>query len=122
MAPAASGQSSSAIPYITGDRSRQDMISQYLNKAAFAQNPIGTMGTLGRNIFEGPGFANVDLGLAKRFRITERVATTFRFESFNALNHPNFDLPTGSLSSGNFMKITTAYDPRILQFALRTTW
>jgi outer membrane receptor protein involved in Fe transport len=109
-------------PNIMGEQSRGAMVSQYLNRAAFAPNPIGTLGTLGRNIFEGPGFANVDLGLAKHFQITERVTTTFRFETFNAFNHPNFDLPNATLSSGNFMKITTAYDPRILQFALRMTW
>jgi hypothetical protein len=80
------------------------------------------MGTLGRNIYEGPGFSNIDLGLAKHFRITERITTTFRFEAFNSLNRTNFDLPTATLNSGNFMKITTAADPRILQFALRTTW
>jgi len=109
-------------PNITGDRSRGAEVSQYLTKTAFAPNPIGTIGTLGRNTFEGPGFANVDLGLAKHFRLTEHVTTTFRFETFNALNHPNLDIPTTSLSSGNFMRITNAYTPRILQFALRTTW
>jgi hypothetical protein len=109
-------------PYFTGDRPRGAEVSQYLDRTAFAPNPIGTMGTLGRNTFEGPGFANVDLGLAKHFRLTERVTTTFRFETFNTLNHPNLNVPTASLSSGNFMKITSAYDPRILQFALRTTW
>jgi hypothetical protein len=109
-------------PNITGDRSRGAEVSQYLAKNAFAPNPIGTIGTLGRNTFEGPGFANVDLGLAKHFRLTEHVTTTFRFETFNALNHPNLDIPTTSLSSGNFMRITNAYTPRILQFALRTTW
>jgi hypothetical protein len=109
-------------PNLPGDRSRGDMLAQYLNKAAFAANAIGTMGTLGRNTFEGPGYANVDLGLAKRFQIAERIAATLRFENFNALNRPNFDIPTASLSSGNFMRITTAYDPRILQFALRMTW
>jgi outer membrane receptor protein involved in Fe transport len=109
-------------PYFSGDRTRAEQVTQWLNKTAFAPNPLGTFGTLGRNIFEGPGYANIDLGLAKDFRITERFTTTFRFETFNALNHPNFDLPTATLNSGNFMKITRAYDPRILQFALRTTW
>ena len=98
------------------------MVAEYLSRTAFAANPIGTMGTLGRNTFVGPGYANVDLGLAKRFQITERVATTFRFETFNALNRPNLDIPTAALNSGNFMRITIASDPRILQFALRMTW
>jgi hypothetical protein len=109
-------------PNIAGDRSRGEMVAEYLSRAAFAPNPVGTMGTLGRNTFVGPGFSNVDLGLAKRFQFTERIATTFRFETFNALNRPNLDVPTAALNSGNFMRITSAADPRILQFALRTTW
>ena len=89
---------------------------------SLAQNALGTYGTLGRNTFEGPGYANVDLGLAKDFRVTERFTATFRFEAFNAFNRVNLNVPTSTVTSGNFMRITSAYDPRILQFALRTTW
>jgi hypothetical protein len=38
---------------------------------------------------------------------------------FNSLNHANFNLPAASRTSGTFMQITTAGDPRILQLALR---
>ena len=109
-------------PDLSDNRLRGQVIAQYLNKAAFAPNALGTFGTLGRNTFEGPGFANVDLGAAKDFKITERLTTTFRFEAFNVFNRVNPDLPSSSVSSGNFMQITRAYDPRILQFALRMVW
>lgn len=109
-------------PNLADGRPRGQVITQYLNKAAFAPNALGTYGTLGRNTFEGPGFANVDFGLAKNFKITERLTTTFRFEAFNAFNRVNLDVPTASASSGNFLQITRAYDPRILQFALRLVW
>ena len=109
-------------PNISGDRPRGQIINEWLRKTAFVPNALGTFGTLGRNTFEGPGYANVDLGLAKDFRVTERVAVTFRFEAFNAFNRVNLNLPSASQSSGTFMRITSAYDPRILQFALRTTW
>jgi hypothetical protein len=46
----------------------------------------------------------------------------FRFEVFNTLNHANFGIPSGSLSSANFLRITSAADPRILQMALRFSW
>lgn len=55
----------------------------------------------------------------KTFNITDRVRTQFRFEAFNALNRANFNLPDGNRSSGNFGRITSAQDPRILQLALR---
>ena len=110
-------------PYVSGNRSRTDMIAQYLNKAAFAPNALGTFGNQGRNRFRGPGLANVDLGLHKNFRITERVNTQFRFETFNSFNKVNLNSPTSAQNSGNFMRITsTIGDPRILQFALRLSF
>ncbi len=107
-------------PYALGDdRPRGEQILEYLNKGAFAPNALGTYGTLGRNTFRGPGYANVNLGLHKRFPITEELAAQFRFEMFNAFNRVNLVNPTSTLTSANFMRITDAGDPRILQFALR---
>jgi hypothetical protein len=37
-------------------------------------------------------------------------------------NHVNFGPPTVSLNSSNLGKITTAGDPRIMQFALKFTF
>jgi hypothetical protein len=48
---------------------------------------------LGRNIFQGPTYWNLDLGISKGFQISERVRLTFRTEMFNALNHANFRNP-----------------------------
>ena len=109
-------------PYFEGDRTRAQVTTEYLRKAAFAPNALGTFGTLGRNVFIGPGYANVDLGMAKAFAMSERVKALLRFEAFNSLNRANFNLPTAAQNSGNFMRITTAQDPRILQLAMRLTW
>jgi hypothetical protein len=35
------------------------------------------------------------------------------------LNHPNFGLPNGNLSSATFGTITSAFDPRILQASMK---
>ena len=75
-----------------------------------------------RNQFRGPGFASLDAGLFKKFVIHERLSATLRFEAFNALNHPNLTVPSASVTGSNFLKITSAYDPRILQLALRLAW
>jgi outer membrane receptor protein involved in Fe transport len=109
-------------PYISGDRTRGQEIAAWLNPAAFQVNAIGTFGTLGRNTFRGPGFASLDAGLFKKFVIHERLSATLRFEAFNALNHPNLMPPSASVTGSNFLKITSAYDPRILQLALRLAW
>ena len=104
---------------IAGDRSRNDRVTEYLRRSSFVPNAIGTFGSIGRNTFYGPGLANVDLGLAKDFRASDRLATTFRFEAFNALNRVNLELPVGTQNNGNFMRITSTNSPRVLQLALR---
>ncbi len=104
---------------IDGNRSRNDIVTEYLRKSVFRPNALGTFGTIGRNTYYGPGLANVDFGLAKDFRVNERFTTTFRFEAFNALNRVNLGNPTSALNNGNFMRITAANPPRVLQLALR---
>ena len=44
----------------------------------------------GFNSFRGPGVRDFDLSLSRKFRVNERVSFTLRAESFNLLNHPNF--------------------------------
>lgn len=104
------------------DRSRGETILEYLNKDAFDNNFTGYYGNLERNVFRKPGYANVDLGLHKKFPVTEEAAIQFRFEMFNVFNNVNLNGPTTSMTSGNFMRITSAQEPRILQFALRFDW
>ncbi len=47
----------------------------------------------GRNLAQGPNFWNLDSGLFKNFKISERFNVQFRAEAFNVLNHPNFENP-----------------------------
>jgi outer membrane receptor protein involved in Fe transport len=109
-------------PDLGDGRTRGEQIAQYMDKAAFAPNALGTFGNLGRNTFRGPGFANWDFGLFKRFQLTESLGLTYRFEAFNALNRPNLGLPVSARNNVNFMRITSASDTRVLQMALRMTW
>jgi outer membrane receptor protein involved in Fe transport len=109
-------------PYISGSRSRGAQIAEWLNPAAFTTNALGTFGNVGRNVFIGPGYAATDLALQKNFQVIERASIEFRAEAFNAFNRVNLQNPTGDLLSGNFMVINAAFDPRILQFAVRVKW
>jgi len=72
-----------------------------------------------RNEVRGPGYGNVDLSMLKTFKMSERWATQFRAECFNAFNHTNFGLPVNDLNSPTFGQILTAASPRVLQFALK---
>jgi len=51
-----------------------------------------------KGLFDGPSYWSVDMSLAKRQRITERLSAEFRAESFNTLNHPVFAQPATSVS------------------------
>jgi hypothetical protein len=52
----------------------------------------------GRNFVLGPSFWNLDSGLSKNFKMTERVNLQFRAEFFNILNHVNFENPRNATS------------------------
>lgn len=92
---------------------------QWFNTAAFAFPAPGTFGDAGRNILDGPGFQNVNLSLVKNTHFTERVNLQFRAEAFNFFNHPNFNLPDNFLGSPTFGRISSARDPRHIQFGLK---
>jgi hypothetical protein len=81
----------------------------------------GEIGTSGRNAFRGPRFFNVDMSLAKQFRINEQHAVSFRAEAYNLFNNVNFGLPNSDLSvPETFGRISsTIGSSRILQMALR---
>jgi hypothetical protein len=93
--------------------------SQWFNTAAFAFPAAGTFGNAGRNILEGPGFESVNVSLVKNTHFSERVNLQFRAEAFNLFNHPNFNLPDNFLGSPTFGRITSARDPRHIQFGLK---
>jgi len=61
-------------------------------------------GTLGRNVFTGPDFAQMDVSLSKTFRFAERCNLDLKAQAQNVANHPNFDAVTGNLGSANFGK------------------
>ena len=79
----------------------------------------GVNGNLGRNRFRGPGYAQVDLSLSKKFPITERVAAQLRLDAFNALNRVNLNNPVLDLVNNNFGKSTSALTPKSYQLGLR---
>jgi hypothetical protein len=110
------------IPQRGNYANETDKLSQFFNKNAYVANNPGQYGNSGRNPLSGPGLQNVNLSLVRSFPIGESYGKLqFRSEFFNALNHPNFGQPDGNLNdlSTSFAKITSASDPRIMQFALR---
>lgn len=99
-------------------------ITEWFNTAAFALVPTGEIrpGDERRGTIIGPGYWRWDASLFKNFKLSERFGLQFRAESFNVLNHTNFNNPTTSFTSSLFGKITTARDPRNIQLALKLTF
>ncbi len=76
--------------------------SRYWNLAAFSEAPTGQFGNVGRNSIEGPGIIGFDAEVHKQFRMPykEGHVLQFRFEAFNALNHPNWAMPSLNILPG----------------------
>jgi len=88
--------------------------------------PFGCTGTLGRNAFTRPGFFQMDLRIARKFAITERLNLEVIADGFNMLNRfnvadvsPLCDPTSGACTAG---QPTAALDPRTFQFALKVSW
>jgi hypothetical protein len=66
--------------------------TQFINPNMFTVNryQLGHVGNAGIGTCLGPGNTNVDFGVDKNFKISERIKAQFRFEFFNLFNHPSY--------------------------------
>jgi hypothetical protein len=109
--------------------------NEYFNPAAFALQPAGTLGDVGRDTVIGPGLSNLDTALLKNFqlkKISEVANLQFRAEMFNLPNHPNWGQPGQSIYlngagegtiNPNVGKVTSIIGTsRQIQFGLRLSF
>jgi len=99
--------------------SGQESIDHWFDTSAFVVQPQYTYGNSGRNILFGPVSHNMDLSLSKSFSIRERQRVQFRAESFNFTNTPTFGQPGATLNGLGVGQVTSAGDPRRIQFGLK---
>ncbi len=86
----------------------------------FAPPDPAIYGRTGRGFYRGLNRWNVDFGISKTTRITERVSTRFDCQMTNTFNHVMFNDPGLDISSGSFGVLNGQYNaPRFIQFALR---
>ncbi len=90
-----------------------------------------SIGNLGRNTTREPREVNLDISVARRFALTERLGLQIRAEAFNLMNHTNFTGPNTGLSviadpagrpvfnSPGFGLITGAKSARFMQLVAR---
>ncbi|MGH9340788.1 MAG: carboxypeptidase regulatory-like domain-containing protein [Acidobacteriota bacterium] len=107
-------------PHLVGDpNTGPKRREQWFNTAAFAEPAPGFFGNSGNGTILTPGEFTWHMALYKNFDITEDVRLQFRSEFFNIFNHTNFFGVNASLGSGAYGQVTSAQDPRIIQFGFR---
>ncbi len=99
---------------LSGDRSEDE----WFDTAAFSLPAFGSFGNAGRNILEGPGYKNLNLGVTKILAVGD-TRLQLRLEVFNLFNRTNYDLPDAFLGSPTFGRILSAGAPRRVQLGVK---
>ncbi len=82
--------------------------------------PTDAAGNLGRNTFRRGGIRNVNASISRAWALKKEMRLTFRAESVNLFNTPQFAEPGLELSSPNFGQITnTLNDGRTFRLGLQ---
>jgi hypothetical protein len=68
----------------------------------FTQPLLGNIGNMGRNSLHLNRFQDFDWAFYKNTKLQERVTLQFRFEMYNAFNHPIFSRFVNTLTSSSF--------------------
>jgi hypothetical protein len=84
-----------------------DTSAAMLPRAAFVfMQPADREGNLGRNTFRRGAIRNVNASISRSWAIRQERRLTFRAESINLFNTPQFAEPGLELTSPNFGQIT----------------
>ena len=89
----------------------QRTAERWFDTSAFVLQPPFTFGNARRNSVIGPGFANLDLAVAKTWTLKGATTLELRWEVFNALNKANFDLPNRIFGTPNFGRSSAPRTP-----------
>jgi hypothetical protein len=109
-------------PDAIGHEQKVGKLGEWFNTANYVQAPYGFYGDASNGSIRGPAEFTGNTALYKTFSIKEKLDLQFRAEAFNVANHPNYAAVSTSYGAGNFGAVTSALDPRILEFALRASF
>jgi Carboxypeptidase regulatory-like domain len=110
-------------PELDHGRPRDQLIESWFNVGAFAVPAVGTDGSSGRNIIDGPGYRNIDLGIFRDVPLKGRSMFQFRIEATNVLNIVNLNNPGTTLNApATFGKIRSAKNMRQIQLGGRVSF
>lgn len=119
------------VPLNVGKGSHMDWATSgkgYFNTAAFVNNAAGTFGDSAKNLMYGPREFGLDAAVMKNWSLPKGTNLQFRWEAFNATNHPSFANPSvdygNTVGWGNYGIIGNVGNipPRVMQAALKLTF
>jgi hypothetical protein len=116
---ALTGSGRQRVNQILGNPYGNKTINNYFNPAAFAQPALGTLGNMGAGSLRGPGTWQFDTAISRTLQIHEKQKLELRVESFNLTNSFRMNDPNTAFDTGTFGQVTSAQDPRIMQFVLK---
>jgi len=114
-------------PNVSGTMKNPHTVQEWFDTSVFSMPAPGIWGNEPHNAVRGPGRNNWNISFFKNFTFNEQRGTNlqFRAEFFNIWNHPqwigdtlNFGIST-FYGASNFGAVTSAYDPRTIQLALK---
>ena len=114
-------------PNVSGTMKNPHTVQEWFDTSVFSMPAPGIWGNEPHNAVRGPGRNNWNISFFKNFTFNEQRGTNlqFRAEFFNIWNHPqwigdtlNFGIST-LYGASNFGAVTSAYDPRTIQLALK---
>jgi hypothetical protein len=101
-------------------------LQQYFNTACYTPNPTVTttgvpnvIGNAARGAINGPTTTRFDFTLSKNIRFGETMRVQLRAESFNILNHTNFQTIVVNVTSATYGNVTVVRDPRTIQLGAK---
>jgi hypothetical protein len=92
---------------------------QWFNTAVFSLPSTYSFGNTPRNSVVGPGLLEFDGSLQKEWPLRESMSLQLRADAYNLVNRPNFNLPGRIFGASNFGVVSSALDPRQMEFAMK---
>ena len=117
-------------PNVAGTMINPHTVQQWFDTSVFSVPAPGTWGDEPHNGVRGPGRENWNISVFKNFLFDEEhgARLQFRAEFFNLWNHPQWvgDTLNGGISTNygasDFGAVTSAYDARTIQLALKLSF
>lgn len=99
-------------------------VTQWFNTGCFAAQPQYTYGNVRKGSIRGPGQNNLNLSVQRNFGVPrwEQANLNFRIESFNVLNHTQYNNPNVTVGASAYGTISSAQPMRTMQVAARLTF